>query len=60
METAKKKSKVKFATGIYIRPTFSGKKKLKLAAKVNEMKQGEIARILLDKGIGEKGELLVK
>ena len=56
---ATKKSKVKFATGIFIRPTFSGKKKLKLAAKVNDIKQGEIVRILLDKGIDEKGKLLL-
>lgn len=60
METAKKKSKVKFATGIYIRPTFSGKKKLRLAAKVNNMKQGEIARKLLDEGIDDNGKLRLK
>lgn len=56
---ATKKSKVKFATGIFIRPTFTGKKKLKLAAKVNDIKQGEIVRILLDKGIDERGKLLL-
>ena len=57
---ATKKSKVKFATGIFIRPTFTGKKKLKLAAKVNALKQGEIVRKLLDEGIGDDGKLRLK
>lgn len=51
------KSKVKFAAGVYFRPTFSGKKKLKLAAKVNNMKQGQIVRDLIDKGIGDDGKI---
>ena len=60
MSTATKKSKVKYATGIFIRPTFTGKKKLKLCAKVNDLKQGEVVRKLLDEGIGENGELRLK
>lgn len=57
---ATKKSKVKFATGIFIRPTFSGKKKLRIAAKTNEMSQGEVVRKLLDEGITEEGKLRLK
>lgn len=64
METAtKKKSKVKFATGIFIRPTFTGKAKLKKAATVNAEpfnKQGEIVRFLIDNGIDEHGKIVVK
>lgn len=60
METKTKKSKIKFDKGIYIRPTFTGKKKLKLAAKVNDLKQGEVVRKLLDEGIDDKGKLRLK
>lgn len=57
MATTQKKSRVKYAPGILIRPTFEGKKRLKLAAKVNKMKQGEILRLLIDQGISEGGKL---
>lgn len=60
MATEIKKSKVKYASGIFIRPTFTGKKKLKLAAKVSGKAQGEIVRKLLDDGITEEGKLRLK
>lgn len=60
MSIATKKSKVKYATGIFIRPTFTGKEKLKLAAKVNNMKQGEVARKLFDEGIDKNGKLRLR
>jgi hypothetical protein len=55
--TTQKKSRVKYAPGILIRPTFEGKRKLKLAAKVNKMKQGEVLRGLIDRGISETGKI---
>jgi hypothetical protein len=54
-----KKSRVKFAPALLLRPTFEGKRKLKLAAKVYGMKQGAIMRDLIDRGIKEDGKLLL-
>lgn len=59
MEATEKKSKVKYAPGILIRPTFEGKEKLKLAADKNTKKQGEIMRHLIDKGISKAGKILI-
>lgn len=61
MDTTKK-SKVKYARPILVRPTFEGKKKLTLAAKVNEAPlntQGGVMRRLIERGISEDGKLLL-
>ena len=58
----KKKSKVKYARPILVRPTFEGKNKLTLAAKVNEAPlntQGGVMRRLIERGISEDGKLLL-
>jgi hypothetical protein len=60
MATIFRVTKAKYAAGIFFRPTFEGKRRLRVAAKANGLKQGDILRRLIEKGITEDGKISLK